>query len=1154
MTSLNQYISATTNGYPITADPKQPLAGNNLLSAVAETHSDAMNTSKVLEDTTGKKSGHNDAGDGGSPDDRIAKAGYVQNQMDYYRDENIGVSWTTGALTDKQIWSLVESQHEGLFKDDPQFYGPEAGHRLAMLDDDMREVGLGVTTGTYKGNNATFVTEEFGSSGTQSFLTGVVYNDTDGDHFYGFNEAVQGVTVKVSNGNATVGTDATGSGGGWTVGEPGGTYAVTFSGGPLGAAVSATVEGGNLNAKVDLVNGNEIDASANTTLGDGARDLRLLGIGNINGTGNAGDNTLTGNKGNNVLDGGAGVDTAVYAGNKSAYTITLNANGTVTVAGAEGTDTLKSIEKIQFADQVYQPNPAAGAVTINDLMIAEGDAGTRVATFTVARSGGAAAFDVDFATADGTATLADGDYLKNAGTLHFAANEISKTISVTINGDTKAEASETFNVLLSNATNGATIAKNQGSATISNDDAAAVSGAVAINDLMITEGNAGTQVATFTVARTGGTAAFDVDFATADGTATLADGDYLKNAGTLHFAANETSKTVSVTINGDTKAEASETFNVLLSNATNGATIAKNQGSATISNDDAAAVSGAVTINDLMIAEGDAGTRVATFTVARTGGTAAFDVDFATADGTATLADGDYLKNAGTLHFAANETSKTVSVTINGDTKAEANETFNVLLSNATNGATIAKNQGSATISNDDAAAVSGAVAINDLMITEGNAGTQVATFTVARTGGTAAFDVDFATADGTATLADGDYLKNAGTLHFAANETSKTISVTINGDTKVEANETFNVLLSNATNGATISDKQGIATISNDDVAANHAPIVTGNDVSVAVNGSLAASSLFSAHDQEGDGTITKYAFWDGDNAGGHFATNGTTLASGQWNYVNAADLASVKYVGGSGPGSETLYVAAYDGKTWSSYDALQATTTAPVNHAPVVTAADHSVHINEWSEVASWLSYSDVDGNAATQYQFWDGGSGTGSGYFWTPDNPHQPAGTAITVAAADVGNLWLRGGQTAGSETMWVRAFDGKEWGDWDSFNFSTLPNSAPVAKASDHQLGINEWAKLSDWVSYSDADGDTATQYQFWDGGTGTRSGYIWTPDDAHHAAATAITVLASELDSAWVRGGQSAGSETMWVRAFDGHDWGAWNPFTMTTHT
>ena len=117
----------------------------------------------------------------------------------------------------------------------------------------------------------------------------------------------------------------------------------------------------------------------------------------------------------------------------------------------------------------------------------------------------------------------------------------------------------------------------------------------------------------------------------------------------------------------------------------------------------------------------------------------------------------------------------------------------------------------------------SGSVAIGDMSITEGNSGTQVATLTVTRSGGTAAFAVDFATADGSATVADHDYVANAGTLNFGVGVNTQTISITINGDTKFESNEAFFVNLSGATNGATISDSQGIGTITNDDAA--HAP-----------------------------------------------------------------------------------------------------------------------------------------------------------------------------------------------------------------------------------------------------------------------------------------------------------------------------------------
>ena len=262
------------------------------------------------------------------------------------------------------------------------------------------------------------------------------------------------------------------------------------------------------------------------------------------------------------------------------------------------------------------------------------------------------------------------------------------------------------------------------------------------------------------------------------------------------------------------------------------------------------AIAGSVSINDVTISEGDSGTKVATFTVTRSGGTAAFDVNFATSNGTATVADSDYVAASNTLHFGANENTQTISVTINGDTKVEANETFNVVLSNATNGATISDSQGVGTIINDDGEAIAGSVSINDVTISEGDSGTEVATFTVTRSGGTAAFDVNFATSNGTATVADSDYVAASNTLHFGANQNTQTISVTINGDTTVEANETFNVVLSNATNGAIISDSEGLGTIISDDgeviVGSDGNDTLTGGDGNDVLDGRGGIDTLF--------------------------------------------------------------------------------------------------------------------------------------------------------------------------------------------------------------------------------------------------------------------------------------------------------------------
>ena len=90
--------------------------------------------------------------------------------------------------------------------------------------------------------------------------------------------------------------------------------------------------------------------------------------------------------------------------------------------------------------------------------------------------------------------------------------------------------------------------------------------------------------------------------------------------------------------------------------------------------------------------------------------------------------------------------------------------------------------------------------------------------FTVTRSGNTAtAVSVNYATASGTATSGS-DFTAASGTLSFAANETSKTITVATTNDTTVESSETFTVGLSGASSNATITDASGTGTITDND------------------------------------------------------------------------------------------------------------------------------------------------------------------------------------------------------------------------------------------------------------------------------------------------------------------------------------------------
>jgi uncharacterized repeat protein (TIGR01451 family) len=106
---------------------------------------------------------------------------------------------------------------------------------------------------------------------------------------------------------------------------------------------------------------------------------------------------------------------------------------------------------------------------------------------------------------------------------------------------------------------------------------------------------------------------------------------------------------------------------------------------------------------------------------------------------------------------------------------------------------------------------------INNVSLNEGNSGTTFFNFTVSLLDPSSqTVTVNYSTANGTAT-APSDFQAASGTVSFAPGETVKAITILVNGDTQVESNETFTVILSNAVN-ATIAVGTATGTILNDD------------------------------------------------------------------------------------------------------------------------------------------------------------------------------------------------------------------------------------------------------------------------------------------------------------------------------------------------
>lgn len=329
---------------------------------------------------------------------------------------------------------------------------------------------------------------------------------------------------------------------------------------------------------------------------------------------------------------------------------------------------------------------------------------------------------------------------------------------------------------------------------------------ISVGDTATAEGNAGTATMTFTVTLSAPSAStITVNYATSDVSAT-AGSDYTAEAGTVTFAPGDVVEEITIDVTGDVLFEGDETLTLTLSSPSVTAMINDGTATGTITNDDAPS---GMFITDSSAAE-DMGSISFTVQLATPVPTTV-TVDYTTVDGTAT-AGADYTATSGTLTFLANDQSETIVVPVTVDALAEPDETFTVVLSNATNTTTISDGTAVGTITNDDAQV---AMSIADGSGTE-DGGTATFTVTLASPVNSTV-TVDYVTTDGTATGGT-DYVITSGTLTFAPNDQSETITVTLLSDAAFEGDETFTVTLSNPSPTVAIADGTATGTILDDD------------------------------------------------------------------------------------------------------------------------------------------------------------------------------------------------------------------------------------------------------------------------------------------------------------------------------------------------
>jgi GH18 family chitinase/predicted carbohydrate-binding protein with CBM5 and CBM33 domain len=430
-----------------------------------------------------------------------------------------------------------------------------------------------------------------------------------------------------------------------------------------------------------------------------------------------------------------------------------------------------STSDILFGDSIDPAAPPVVSITSGTVVEDAGSIDLTISLNRVANPDETAS--VNYATSNGSAGVFD--FTSSSGTLIFAAGELSKTITLSIIDDAEEETDEIFMVTLSSPVK-ATLGAATANVTITDDDAPpppADPGSVIFEKtadwgsgyqgwLRIT--NNGTK------AWTNPTVTFDLN----QPISFLGPGTEISDGagGWTVTGINQTiapSEILSLdfVIQPVSASDPRGPENVKI----NGAVLGDTPPS--------------ISINDASVPEGNStdATAVINLTLSKAA-TEAIHLAYTTVDGSA-VAGIDYRSTSGTVVFAIGETTKQISVSYDGDTIAEANKDFQILLSGVTGQdlPTFTNTSANVTFIDDDRPAVM--TATSDIVM-EGDNGTTDLTFNVNLSRAPLPDQVVSVSyrAHGHGATPGIDFKKTHGTLTFAPGESSKTITVPVIGDT----------------------------------------------------------------------------------------------------------------------------------------------------------------------------------------------------------------------------------------------------------------------------------------------------------------------------------------------------------------------------------
>ncbi|MDX2222299.1 MAG: hypothetical protein SFV21_06095 [Rhodospirillaceae bacterium] len=314
-----------------------------------------------------------------------------------------------------------------------------------------------------------------------------------------------------------------------------------------------------------------------------------------------------------------------------------------------------------------------------------------------------------------------------------------------------------------------------------------------------------------------------------------------------------------------------------------------------------------------------------------------------------------------------------------------------------------------------------------------------------------------------------------------------------------------------------------------------NTTPTISAPNVTLSRNQAIAATSLFSFADADGDSLMFTVNNVTGNPAAGFWAVDGERLM-GEF-VISQANLRRLSYQVGSA-GSNTLSVRATDGMAWSSLTSFQVS--APPNNAPTVSASDVTLARNQVVLPATLFAFADADGDSLMFTV--NNVTGNPAAGFWAVDGERLMG--QFVISQANLRRLSYQVGG-AGSNTLSVQATDGMATSALTTFQVAAPPNNAPTVTAANFTLNPGTVVAASDLFAFADADGD-ALMFTV-SNVTGDTNAGFWMVDGERLMGQ--FVIAQGNLRRLSYQAG-AGGSNTLSVHANDGMAWSSFTSFTV----